>query len=295
MNRTRQSRCFHLTCLIAAAAFLFPAPNLCAQNQPPVRSDRENLIVGQLRRLRGMSDSERASATKRLALQIRQLPVTTNKGRLAVQLAHLSTEGDPGHDTLQEVATTLAQALREQPVEEQRDQPAAPYITLAQLVRYEHVEAVDSPRLAAAMAKLEADEQRRQHANFTLKDLDGKDWTLKNLPGKVVLLNFWATWCPPCRAEMPDLEELYGRFQQRGLMVLAVTNEEPDKVRPFIQERHFSYPVLLDPGGKVTALFRIEGIPKSFVYDRNGKLVAQAIDMRTRSQFLKMLAQAGLE
>jgi len=189
----------------------------------------------------------------------------------------------------------LAQALREQPVEEQRDQPAAPYITLAQLVRYEHVEAVDSPRLAAAMAKLEADEQRRQHADFTLTDLDGKDWTLKNLPGKVVLLNFWATWCPPCRAEMPDLEELYGRFKQRGLVVLAVTSEEPDKVRPFIQKRHFSYPVLLDPGGKVTALFRIEGIPKSFVYDRDGKLVAQAIDMRTRSQFLKMLAQAGLE
>jgi peroxiredoxin len=126
-------------------------------------------------------------------------------------------------------------------------------------------------------------------------DLHGKKWTLKSLRGKVVLLNFWATWCPPCRKEMPDLEALYNRFKDRGFVILAISDEEASKVDPFITERKITYPVLLDPGRKVNGLFQIDGIPKSFVYDRSGKLVAQSMDMRTRNQFLGMLAQAGLK
>jgi len=91
------------------------------------------------------------------------------------------------------------------------------------------------------------------------------------------------------------MEALYQRFGPKGLVILAISDEEAAKVRPFIAERHFSYPILLDPGRKVNELFRIEGIPKSFVYDREGKLVAQAIDMRTQRQLLEMLAHAGLE
>ena len=67
------------------------------------------------------------------------------------------------------------------------------------------------------------------------------------------------------------------------------------KVVPFVSERKIAYPVLLDPGRKVNELFQVDGIPKSFVYDRSGKLVAQSIDMRTQRQFLEMLAQAGLQ
>src|SRR5207237_1512807 len=112
--------------------------------------------------------------------------------------------------------------------------------------------------------------------------------------GKVVLVNFSATWCDPCRREMPDLETLYRRFKNQGLVVLAISDDEVAKVKQLIAEKQFTYPVLLDPGHKVNEQFRIEGIPKSFVYDREGKLVAQAIDMRTRGQFLAMLAHAGL-
>jgi peroxiredoxin len=144
------------------------------------------------------------------------------------------------------------------------------------------------------MAKLEADDQRRQEADFTLTDLHGKTWSLKELKGKVVLVNFWATWCPPCRKEMPDLNALYQRFKDQGFVVLAISDEEANKVKPFIVERKISYPVMLDPGRKVNELFQVEGIPKSFVYDREGKLVAQSIDMRTQKQFLEMLGQAGL-
>jgi peroxiredoxin len=208
----------------------------------------------------------------------------------------LSTEGDFGHEMLQEVATTLAAALREQPIPAKNGQPPSPYIELAELARYEHVQAsLDDPQYAAAVSKIEADNVRREQADFTLTELGGKTWTLKEQRGKVVVLNFWATWCPPCRKEMPDLETLYQEFKDQGLVILAISDEDAGKVKPFIAQQKVTYPILLDPGRKVNELFQIQGIPKTFVYDRNGKLVAQSIDMRTRRQFLEMLAQAGLK
>src|SRR5437763_10104458 len=174
----------------------------------------ETPIRDQLTHLRSLPDDVRARTTKQLALEIRRLPKTAHKISLANGLANLSTEGDFGHDTLQEVATTLADALREQPPPMNGPESAFPYVELATLVRYEHVRAsVDNPQYAAAIAKLEADDQARQKANFTLTDLQGKSWTLGELHGKVGLVNFWATWCPPCRKEMPDLDALYKRFQ----------------------------------------------------------------------------------
>jgi len=279
---------------LAATSILLFLP-LLAQDKI-VWSDQEKPIVEQLHGLRKLDDSVRARTTKDLALQIRQLPVAPNKLKLAVGLASLSTEGDFGRDTLQEVTTTLALALREQPPAARSGEPDSRYVELASLVRYEHMQAAaDNPQFAAAMAKLEADDARRQNADFTLADLQGKPWHLRDLRGKVVLVNFWATWCPPCRKEMPDLDALYNKFKDHGLVVLAISDEEAAKVSPFISERKISYPVLLDPGRKVNDLFIVEGIPKSFVYDRDGKMVAQSIDMRTRDQFLEMLAQAGLQ
>jgi len=262
-----------------------------AQKQEIVWSDREEPIVEQLHNIRNLPDDVRARTTKDLAIQIRQLPSAPNKLRLAVGLAGRATEGDFGHDTLQEVATTLADAIKEQPPKKQDA-----YLELASLVRYEHVNAsLDSPEFAAAMAKLEADDQHRNEANFTLTDLRGKTWTLRDLRGKVVLVNFWATWCPPCRKEMPDLETLYRRFGRQGLVILGISDEEAAKVKPFIEQQKVTYPVLLDPGRRVNELFQIEGIPKTFIYDREGKIVAQSIDMRTQKQFLEMLGKAGLQ
>jgi peroxiredoxin len=261
-----------------------------------VWSDQEKPIVEQLRGLRKLDDTARVQTTKNLALQIRQLPVVPNKLRLAEGLANLSTEGDFGRDTLQEVTTTLATALREQPPAKKPGEPNPLYEELASLVRYEHMQATsDNPQFVAAMAKLEADDDKRQNADFTLTDLQGRPWHLQDLKGKVVLVNFWATWCPPCRKEMPDLDALYNKFKDQGFIVLAISDEESAKVSPYIAEHKISYPVMLDPGRKVNDAFIVEGIPKSFVYDRSGKLVAQSIDMRTKTQFLGMLAQAGLQ
>ena len=120
-------------------------------------SEREKPIVEQLRGLRKLDDTVRITTTKNLALQIRQLPVVPNKLELAGALANLSTEGDFGRDTLQEVTTTLATALREQPpAKEKNGDPNSLYVELASLVRYEHMQAAsDHPQFAEAMAKLE--------------------------------------------------------------------------------------------------------------------------------------------
>jgi peroxiredoxin len=300
--------------IFLALGLLFLAVNvavhhLSAQQNKVVYTADEQLIADQIHTLRSLPDDVRAGTTKDLALKIRKLPATAGKLRLAVGLGGLSTEGDFGHDTLQEVAATLADTLRERPVPwadaKASDagakagtarEPAYPYMELATLVRYEHVNAsLDDDQFRAAMARLEADDRKREHPEFTLKDLSGKSWSFSELRGKVVLVNFWATWCPPCRKEMPDLETLYTRFGSKGFVVLGISDEETAKVEPFIRDRKITFPVLLDPGRKVNDMFIVEGIPKSFVYDREGKLVAQSIDMRTQKQFLEMLTKAGLE
>jgi len=282
---------------LSTTGFLLSRPALLRASPQQVNwSDREKPIADQINKLRSLPDDVRARTTKDLAIEIRQLPAGQNKLRLADELASLSTEGDFGHEMLQEVATTLADALREQPIPSKNGKPPEPYVELAQLVRYEHVQTtLGDPQYSAAVFKIEADNTRREQADFTLTELSGKTWTLKEQRGKVVVLNFWATWCPPCRKEMPDLEALYQQFKGQGLLILAISDEDAGKVKPFIAQQKVTYPILLDPGRKVNELFQIEGIPKTFVYDRNGNLVAQSIDMRTRRQFLEMLAQAGLK
>lgn len=267
-----------------------------SQRQPRVWSDAEKPILLQIRQLRSMPDNERSRTTKSLATRIRELPAGANRRDLAVALSHLSTEGDFGHDTLQEVATTLALALRDTPVSSENGQPAEPYLWLAQLNRYEHVDAkLDDSQFVAANAQLQDEDVRKQDADFTLSDIEGKKWNLKSLRGKVVLVNFWATWCPPCRKEMPDLQSLHKKFDKEGLVILGITDEDAPKVNAFLKGQRVNYPILLDPQHEAARLFGIEGIPKSFVYARDGKLVAQAIDMRTQNQFREMIAEAGLK
>lgn len=284
--------------LIVFAALVLLATTFAQKpsSDKPAWTEAEKPILDRLRTLRAVADDKRSAVTRQLALDIRKL-VSPSQLRLATNLAGLSTEGDCGHATLQEVAATLAAALeRMQPPPDKPGQPAMAYGYLAQLVRYEHVKVtLDNPQLKAAFGKLEDADKRRQEANFSLKDLSGKTWTLKDLRGSVVLVNFWATWCPPCRKEMPDLEALYKKFHGKGLVILSLSDEAEATVRGYLAGKSYTYPMLLDPGHKVNEAFGIEGIPKSFVYDREGKLVAQAMDMRTMGQFRQMLGAAGLK
>src|SRR6266851_1013535 len=131
------ARTILLVVLLAAIGF-FPGEHTRAQTQRTM-SAPETAISDQIRHLRSLPDDVRARTTKQLAIDIRRLPVTLNKLHLANSLANLSTEGDFGHDALQEVATTLADALREQPLPMEGNQPNSVYVEVARLVRYEQV------------------------------------------------------------------------------------------------------------------------------------------------------------
>jgi len=139
-----------------------------------------------------------------------------------------------------------------------------------------------------------ADDADLEKADFTLKDLQGRNVTLSQLRGKIVLVNFWATWCGPCLLEMPDLNDLYSRFKSQGLVVLSLTSEESTKVNSYVNKIGYHAPVLLDPDSEAAKRFHVENLPRSFVFNRKGKLVAMAVDQRSRRQFLQMLAAAGL-
>jgi len=230
----------------------------------------------------------------KIAEDIRTLPAGLPKVKLADGLAGLSTEGDMGQETLQAVADTLSQALSESPLPAKKDVPPMPYMDMAQMVRYEHVTSgLKDPLLVKASETLAADDADIQKADFTLKDLHGKKVTLSQLRDKMVLVNFWATWCPPCRAEMPALDAISAHFPSQ-LVVLSLTNENEFTVGSFLAPTHYHPIVLLDTDRKVAKEFHVYGIPKNFVFDKGGKLVAESIDERTLRQFLAMLAEAGL-
>ncbi len=106
---------------------------------------------------------------------------------------------------------------------------------------------------------------------FQLQNLDGQAISLVDLRGKPVLLNFWATWCPPCRDEMSYLQQIYEEWSGKGLMLLAIDiGESPAKVESFLQTHNLSLPVLLDDKQVVAQKYSITGIPTTFFIDKDG-------------------------
>ncbi len=106
---------------------------------------------------------------------------------------------------------------------------------------------------------------------FTLISLTGENVALSDYAGQVVMINMWATWCPPCKAEMPEINAFYEAHKQEGFVVLAVNNQEDAiTINEFIQANGFTFPVLLDTQTEVVDLYRVQGLPTSFIIDRNG-------------------------
>ena len=130
---------------------------------------------------------------------------------------------------------------------------------------------------------------------FSLERPDGTWAKLAEFRGSVVLINFWATWCAPCRAEMPEIEQVYQRNRERGFEVLAVNlQESADEVRPFMTELGLSCPALLDRDGGTSRLYRARAIPSSFVIDRQGTVQYVRIGTLTRDSLEDELRKAGL-
>jgi peroxiredoxin len=117
--------------------------------------------------------------------------------------------------------------------------------------------------------------------DFELPTLDRGTLRLSSLRGKVVFVNFWATWCDPCKEEMPGMERLYQRFRDRGLVVVAVSvDSQVSRVAPFVRERRFSFPVGLDGRMAVANLYTVRALPSSFIVDRQGRLASLALGPR---------------
>jgi len=128
--------------------------------------------------------------------------------------------------------------------------------------------------------------------DFTLESLDGSKVSLSDYEGKVVLVNLWATWCSPCRAEIPDLEAAYQAHKDRGLVILGVNIEDSlETVAPFVEEFDMSYPVVLDKDGELMKIYRVQGLPMSFIVDADGVIQVRHMGFLSGEQLASYLSQ----
>jgi len=121
--------------------------------------------------------------------------------------------------------------------------------------------------------------KNKKAPNFSLKDLNGKEVDLKNFKGKVVFLNFWATWCGPCKEEMPSMEALCQQFKGKDFtfLTISVDYEGGKPVKEFLEKHRYTFLVLLDPKGESLDLYEVKGIPTTFVIDKKGVMIGKAI------------------
>jgi peroxiredoxin len=151
----------------------------------------------------------------------------------------------------------------------------------------------DSGSVAEGPAGLPA--EQAPAPDFTLERLDGSQVSLSDFRDHVVLVNFWATWCAPCRIEMPSLQDRYDRFQGQGFVVLAVNDEEPaGVVQAYVDELGLTFPTLLDPDGAVQQLYAVRGYPSSYLIDGDGTIRMVQIGLLSEDQLDRSLAELGL-
>jgi peroxiredoxin len=131
--------------------------------------------------------------------------------------------------------------------------------------------------------------------NFALRNADGEIVKLSDLRGKVVWVNFWATWCRPCKQELPDIQKLYGEKRDQGLEVLAVNYQDPrEDAIGYFRDNDLQIPMLLDASGSVYNQYRLQGLPDSFFVDREGNVAALHYGYMTEEKMRQRLEQAGL-
>ena len=141
----------------------------------------------------------------------------------------------------------------------------------------------------------------RPAPDFALPGLDGKIVRLSDFKGKVVFLNIWATWCSPCREEMPSMEKLYQQMKGQPFEILAVSIDilGAKAVAPFMSELNLTFPALLDPQGSVRQLYGATGVPETFIVDKNGIIAVKVIGARNWASadavktFQELAQQAG--
>ncbi|HSL28459.1 MAG TPA: TlpA disulfide reductase family protein [Anaerolineales bacterium] len=134
--------------------------------------------------------------------------------------------------------------------------------------------------------------------DFSLNTTDGKAVRLSDLRGQAVLINLWATWCPPCREEMPSIEEVYQEYQDEGFTVLAVNmtyQDDPLRVVPFVEEQGLSFPILLDDSGVMAHAYQMRSLPSSYFIRRDGTINEVVIGGPMSEALLRTRIEAILE
>jgi len=123
--------------------------------------------------------------------------------------------------------------------------------------------------------------EKLEAIDFHLQDVNGGETKLSSFYGKVIFLNFWATWCGPCRAEIPSMEKLYAELHDEGFVILAVNSQETEaQVAEFAQQTSMSFPVLLDSTGKVGASYSVRALPTTYIIDSHGSIRARMVGTR---------------
>ncbi|WP_226659427.1 peroxiredoxin family protein [Pseudalkalibacillus hwajinpoensis] len=166
---------------------------------------------------------------------------------------------------------------------------------------HQEKEVSDPAQMQAAEVMSDANEIGIQEGNrapdFTLYSLEGKEVSLSNFKGKVTFINFWTTWCPPCKEEMPDMQEFYEQdakqFDAEILAVNLTTNESSSQVvKDFANKNHLTFPILMDTKGQQMETFAAITIPTTYVIDKNGIIMKKVIGPMTKEMMIDLASYA---
>jgi peroxiredoxin len=261
-----------------------------APNQAPARpAPPQDEISRLIRALKpGLSDAEKRRMIEDALASIKALETGAQQGPIS-NLMNRVEELKLDRNALEPVAAQFLYVL------EHSEENPGDYDWLSALRRqYDLSVGSDNASVRSRDALAELAELVSTDYDFLLYSLDGHPVRLKDQRGKVVLLNFWATWCPPCREEMPLFEKLHREQRDKGLVLLAVSDEEPETVRSFLRQNGYTFPILLDPGRTVFDHYRVQGIPATKILDRTGRLRAEVNEI-AEPDLRKLLQVAGVE
>jgi cytochrome c biogenesis protein CcmG/thiol:disulfide interchange protein DsbE len=123
-------------------------------------------------------------------------------------------------------------------------------------------------------------QKRQQAPDFTLPDINDNKLSLSKFKGKIVILNFWATWCPPCKKEIPELNKIYAEYKDKGIEIIGITLDKPEKVKEFMEKQNIDYPVVIGSREISKDYGNIVSIPTLFIIDKQGRIYKKNIGFK---------------